>query len=108
MCTRMAHLPELHDHRVLFMIAPSIVDVGLHVGHIQALTPATDQHLNLLLAEHGHPVLRHQVIEASPEGFAAAFDLEVQAVIGNPVDVLHHILRGHSFAAPAWHQFHLK
>lgn len=37
----MAYLPESLHHRVVLMIAASIVDVGLHVCKVQALVVAT-------------------------------------------------------------------
>ena len=36
------------------MVAPAVLHVGPHVRDVQALLPTADQHLQLLLVEHGH------------------------------------------------------
>lgn len=88
---------------MLWVVAAGVVDMGLHVCNVHPLPPATDQHLNLLLVEHAHPVVSHHLEEAPPEGFTAGLDLVVQAVVCHPVDVLHHILGCDCLAAAAGH-----
>eukprot|EP00962_Isochrysis_galbana_P007348 scaffold1991_cov111-Isochrysis_galbana.AAC.7 len=98
------YLPEPIDDWAVGVVPARVGGVSSPVGDRERRVGASEHQLQLGRREHADPLARHHLREAAQKGVAGATQLRVQAVVGQPQDVLGAVGRRDLDVGTAGHQ----